>query len=122
MEKEGKETCRPCEINTSEQKGEDCTLFQDYLTAEEEDSLSMLRRLKKESHEIRDKIRGLQKDLELAPQDKTNSAFHKAQEELHRELRVCYERLEKLRDLWNEWETRREVANDRKMALLGYNP
>jgi hypothetical protein len=122
MEKDGKGTCRPCEINKSEPKQEDCTLFQDYLTTEEEDSLSMLRRLKKESHEIKDKIRKLEEDLELAPQDKSNNAFHKTQEELHRELRVYHERLEKLRDLWNEWEARRKVANERKMALLGYNP
>jgi len=111
MEKEVNGRCRPYEINMSEQ---------DYLTAEEETGLSTLRRLKKESREIIGKIRGLEEALELVPQNQSKSAFHKAQESLHRELGVYFQQLEKLRDLWKEWEGHRELANRRKMVLLGY--
>ncbi len=101
---------------------EECTLFEDYLTAEEEGALSTLRKLKEESHKVRDKIRGLEEALELAPQNQSQSAFHKTREGLHRELWVCFQQLEKLRSVWKEWETRREAANGRKMVLLGYSP
>jgi len=120
MEKEVNGGCPPCEINMSEQKQEDCILFQDYLTDEEEAALSTLRRLKKESHEIISKIRRLEEALELVPQNQSKSAFHKAQESLHRELGVYFQQLERLRDLWNEWKGHRELANRRKMVLLGY--
>ena len=122
MKKEAEGVCRPCDINMSEQKQEGCTLFQEYLTAEEEDILSMLRRLKKESRDIKGKIRELEEALELASHDQSKSAFHKAQEGLHGELGAYFEQLEKLRDLWKKWEGRREVANRRKILFLGYSP
>ena len=122
MEKEVIEACQPCEINMGEEKDKDCAQFQDYLTAEEEEALSTLRKLKEESHKIRDKMRGLEEAFELAPQNQSQSVFHKTQEGLHRELGVCFQQLEKLRSVWKEWETRREEANGRKMVLLGYSP
>jgi len=101
---------------------EECTLIRDYLTAGEEDALSTLRKLKEESHKIRDKIRKIEEALALAPQHQSPSAFHKTREGLHRELGGCFQQLEKLRGVWKEWETRREVANKRKTVLLGYSP
>jgi phage shock protein A len=100
----------------------DCSLMGGYLTDEEEDALAMLRKLKEESHKIKDKIREFEKTLELASQQQSKSAFHKVREGLDRDLWVCFQQLEKLRSDWKEWETRREAANRRKMALLGYSP
>jgi uncharacterized protein (DUF342 family) len=121
VEKEIKKFCLPCEINVGEEREMDCISFQDYLMAEEEEALSMFRKLKEESRKIRDKIQALEEDLKLRPQNQSQSAFHKAQEGLHRELWVCYEELEKLRNVWKEQEARREKANRRKMILLGYS-
>ena len=121
MENEEGVVCRPCEIEVGEQKQEDCILFQDYITGEEEGVLSSLRRLKKESRVIRDKIRTLEKALESVPQNQSESSFHRAQEGIHRELGIYFQQLEKLRNDWKEWEARREAAHERKMARLGYN-
>lgn len=121
MEKEFKEACLPCEVDMGEGK-KDCIAFQDYLTPEEEEVLSMLRKLKEESHKIGDKIRTLEGDIKSASQDQTKSAFGYVQEGLHTELSVCFQQLENLRMAWKEWEARREGANRRKMLLLGYGP
>ncbi len=122
MEKEKVGGCLPCEASLMEERDKDCILFQDYLTSEEEDILSALRKLREESRKIKDKIRGLEEGLNLRAQNQPESAFHKDQEALHRELGGCFEQLEKLRNVWKEWGPRREEANRRKMALLGYNP
>jgi hypothetical protein len=120
--KEGKkDSCAPCELNGKEGKEKDCILFQDYLTAEEEGALSALRKLKEESRRIESKIRALEDGLKLRPEDPSKGAFPETQEGLRRELRACYEELEKLRRVWKEEEARREKANQRKMALLGYD-
>jgi hypothetical protein len=101
---------------------EDCMPMGGYLTAEEEDALAVLRKLKEESHRIKDKIREFEKTLELTSQQYSPNAFHKTRDDLPRELWVCFQQLEKLRRDWREWEARREAAKGRKMAFLGYSP
>lgn len=122
MKKEGEELCLLCEMNTGEQERKDCIPFQDYLTAGEEEALSKLRELKKESRRIRDRVRGLEEALTLQPENQDRLAFHKAQERLHRELGCSFQQLEELKKSWKQWEARRVEANQRKMVLLGYSP
>jgi TATA-binding protein-associated factor Taf7 len=117
-----KELCLPCEVNTGGPSVEDCTPFQDYLTAEEEESLQALRRIKEESRQIKDKIGELEKALQLKSRNQAQSGNPRAQEKLQRELGDCFQELEKLKISWKEWEDRREEANRRKKVLLGYSP
>jgi chromosome segregation ATPase len=122
MNNERKEYCKPCEADTGGPRVENCTPFQDYLSAEEEESLQVLRRIKEDSRQIKDKIGELEKNLELKSRNQSQSGDPKAQEELQRELGNCYQELEKLKSSWKEWEDRREEANRRKKILLGYSP
>jgi TATA-binding protein-associated factor Taf7 len=122
MSNERNESCPPCKVDTGGPKGENCTPFQDYLTAEEEESLQALRRIKEESRQIKDKIGELEKALQLKSRNQAQSSNPRAQEKLQRELGDCFQELEKLKSSWKEWEDRREEANRRKKVLLGYSP
>ncbi len=121
MEGESRTDCLPCEVGRGERK-KDCIAFQGYLTPEEEEVLSVLRKLKEESRKIGDKIRTLEEDIKSASRDQTKQAFGYVQEGMQKELSVCFQELEKLRNSWREWAARREEANRRKMVLLGYGP
>jgi hypothetical protein len=121
MGKKFEEVCLPCQMEMGVRK-KDCIPFQGYLTPEEEEAFSTFRRLKVKSQEIRHKIWTIQQKIKLAPQGQSRGGLHNVQEGLCTESSVYFEQLEKLRKVWKEWEARREEANRRKMAILGYGP
>jgi hypothetical protein len=121
--------CVPCEAFLGGDKPEACTLFQDYLTPEEEEVLAMLRSLKRDARSLSGKIQELAKSIDMALVEKPEASLspeerdrRKAQESLYEEWQDLSKQLEKLRVLWKEWTERRDKAQHRKMVLLGHLP
>ena len=124
------EGCLPCQDFLGGPKPAACAAFQDYITPEEEEILSTLRRLKGEVRELQGKIRGMDMALKMTH---GNGAFSQgargagegdleASRFMDTEMKECVEQLEQLRVVWKEWEQRRDKAQRRKMALLGHAP
>jgi hypothetical protein len=121
--------CAPCEAFLGGKAPEACTHFQDYLTAEEEEVLAMLRSLKKDARSLNDKIRELARSIDvdlmrkpeksLAPEERDR---REAQAGIYEEWKGLSKQLDELRTLWKEWTERRDKAQHRKMVLLGHVP
>lgn len=134
MEPDGKNDvreapCLPCETFLGGPEPEACMRFQDYLTPEEEEVLAMLRKLKKQARDLKGKMQGYARAVEMELMEKPAGDLtsqerqrRRGQRGIYEEWQACQKQLDDLRLQWKDLEKRKEEAHHRKMVLLGHRP
>ncbi len=109
------------------QSANNCSLSKDYLTADEEEVLSKIRALWKESRKIKSRLKELDSAINRVRNEQCQSDDREAyiscrgnREPILREWRQCIQRLEELRTEREILEQARKEANRIKMILLGH--
>lgn len=111
-------TCEPGD------QGETCSCTQkDYLIAEEEDALAMLRQIKEKVKVEKARIKEIKRYLESeseANEEKHPFGARLSLEKMRGELNACEQRLTQLKAQWDEWDKRRKEATREKLVRLGH--